>query len=122
MLNETLDLLKVYLSKTEVSPEAIPKLIEDVYRSLRNLGPEPAETPVPLIEIKDTVTDDYIICLEDGRRMKILKRHLNQKYGMTPEAYRTKWGLPDDYPMVAKNYALQRSTIAKDQGLGRKVG
>jgi len=124
MLNETLDLLKIYLANTEVRPQDIPKLIADTYRSLVELegSPPVVASGVAKIRIEDSVTDDHIVCLEDGRRLKILKRHLNQKYGMTPEEYRTKWGLPSDYPMVAKNYAAQRSTIAKEQGLGRRVG
>lgn len=118
MLDKTLELLKTYLSNNSVAPDALPGLIRDVYGALKALE---GQQPVPSIRIEDTVTDDYIICLEDGRKLKILKRHLQQTYGMTPEAYREKWGLPADYPMVAKNYGLQRSKIAKAQGLGKNV-
>jgi predicted transcriptional regulator len=114
MQSHVFELLKIYLARTEVPPGELPKLLRD----MDNLFMEPGITPE--VRIEDTVTDDYIICLEDGRRMKILKRHIQQTYGMTPDEYRKKWNLPSDYPMVAKNYGLTRSAIAKEQGLGKR--
>ena len=114
MNKELIDFLKVYVTYNYVPPEVLPTLMI----SLKNLFNGQVEIPT---NIQDTITDDYIVCLEDGRHMKILKRHLQQTYGMTPEEYRLKWKLPPDYPMVAKNYALQRSSIAKGQGLGKRA-
>lgn len=121
MIDKTLDLLKVYLASNQVEPTVLPQLIQDTYRCLVSLEEVPpmGESPSK-VDIDATVTDDYIVCLEDGRKLKILKRHLNQTYGLSPEEYRKKWGLPSDYPMVAKNYAAERSRIAKNQGLGVK--
>jgi predicted transcriptional regulator len=98
-------------------------LIQSVYRSLSTAGeaeaaPAPAQSPA--VPIKKSVFPDYIVCLEDGKKLKMLKRHLQTSYGLTPEAYRTKWGLPRDYPMVAPSYAAMRSGLAKKIGLGRK--
>ncbi len=81
--------------------------------------PEPEKAPVPAVAIADSLTEDYLICLEDGKPFKSLKRHLRTKFDMTPEAYREKWGLPHDYPMVAPNYAKERSKLAKKMGLGK---
>lgn len=118
MIDKTLDLLKSYLATNTVPPGELPKLLQSVHDALSSLG-KPQE---PISKIEDTVTDDYIICLEDGRKLQILKRHLRQRYGMTPEEYRKKWNLPSDYPMVAKSYGKKRSAIAKAQGLGRPSG
>lgn len=115
MKTEVFELLKVYLLNNTVDVEKFPKLLKELGFLSQE---EKIETPV---DIKQTITDDYIICLEDGRKMKILKRHLQQAYGMTPDQYRRKWNLPDDYPMVAKNYATQRSVIAKEQGFGKRA-
>jgi predicted transcriptional regulator len=99
-------------------------LIEQVYKSLANVGNEPVvteERPQPAVAIKKSVTPDYIVCLEDGKKLKMLKRHLKTAYNMSPEEYRDRWGLPADYPMVAPNYARQRSSLAKQIGLGTRA-
>jgi len=98
----------------------LPQLINQVYNSLANIGsapPPPAERPQPAVPVKKSVFPDYIVCLEDGKKLKMLKRHLKTAYNMTPEAYRERWGLTTDYPMVAPNYARQRSRLAKEIGL-----
>jgi predicted transcriptional regulator len=119
----TADLVSAYLAHNSLQKSDIPALIASVHASLQALGaPKPApeaERPVPAIPIKKSVTPDYIVSLEDGRRYKSLKRHLSGR-GLTPEQYREKWGLPHDYPMVAPNYAKQRSELAKSMGLGRQ--
>jgi MucR family transcriptional regulator, transcriptional regulator of exopolysaccharide biosynthesis len=119
----TADLVSAYLAHNAVQKSDIPALIVSVHGSLQALGaPKPApaaERPVPAVSIKKSITPDYIISLEDGRQYKSLKRHLGGR-GLTPEQYREKWGLPSDYPMVAPNYAKQRSELAKSMGLGRK--
>jgi predicted transcriptional regulator len=100
----------------------VPELIQTVFDTLSGLGSEEAAPAAltPAVPIKRSVTDDYIICLEDGKKLKMLKRHLMTSYSMTPEEYRAKWGLKADYPMVAPNYALKRQELAKKIGLGRK--
>lgn len=101
----------------------MPELIRQVYESLSSLLPTPAEQlekPRPAVSIKRSVTREYIVCLEDGKRLKMLKRHLKTIYDMTPDEYRKRWGLPDDYPMVAPAYAQQRSASARKIGLGSK--
>jgi predicted transcriptional regulator len=112
------------LANNTVPAIEIPALIERVYKSLSGLGtdtPAPSnnsERPQPAVPIRKSVMPDYIICLEDGKKLKMLKRHLKTAYSMTPEQYRERWGLPSDYPMVAPNYAKTRSRLAKDIGLG----
>ena len=121
----TRDIVSAYVSANSVAPEALPSLITDIYETLERLeeGVESAlTTQEPAVPIENSVTDDVIICLEDGLPFKSLKRHLRTKYELTPEAYREKWGLPFDYPMVAPNYAKQRSELARASGLGRKKG
>jgi predicted transcriptional regulator len=102
----------------------LPKLIEDVYQALRSIGSEEAvvaeERPEPAVPIKKSVTPDFVICLEDGKKLKMLKRYLKARFDMTPEDYRERWGLPADYPMVAPNYAKQRQALAKKIGLGTR--
>ncbi|GBQ58046.1 Ros/MucR family transcriptional regulator [Komagataeibacter swingsii DSM 16373] len=101
----------------------LPDLIRNVYHALSAAGRpvnEP-EKPQPAVPIKRSVFPDYIICLEDGKKLKMLKRHLHSAYGMTPEQYRERWGLPAEYPMVAPNYAERRSSLAREIGLGRKI-
>jgi predicted transcriptional regulator len=115
MIDRTLDLVKTYVSTNPIQATELGNLIRTVYETLSTLSEPPILTP----DISETVTDDYIVCLEDGRRLQILKRHLKQRYNMTPEEYRAKWKLPADYPMVAKNYGKRRSEIARAQGLGR---
>lgn len=112
--------------KYQVAAETLPKLIQSVWRSLATPGtaePAPAPTPLtPAVPIRKSVFPDHIVCLEDGAKMKMLKRHLRNSYGMTPHQYRQKWGLRVDYPVVAPNYASHRSSLAKQIGLGRKPG
>ena len=100
----------------------LPKLIQQVFKALSRVsaGTAPLEIPQPAVPIKRSVTPDYIVCLDDGKKLKMLKRHLKTSYGLTPDAYRIRWGLPADYPMVAPNYAAQRSALAKKIGLGTK--
>ena len=122
----TADIVSAYVSNNKVGSAEIGKLIEDVHVALKraplaDATPEP-EPLVPAVPVRKSVTPDYIISLEDGRKFKSLKRHLQGTYGMTPEEYRAKWGLPRDYPMVAPNYAKARSDLAKKMGLGRKSG
>ena len=117
MNQEMLDFVKVYVTHNQVAPEALPNLLLSLQKVFEGSVAPEGKQPY---NINDTVFDDYIVCLEDGRHMKILRRHLQQAYGMTAEEYRAKWGLPSDYPMVAKTYSKQRSTIAKGQGLGKK--
>jgi predicted transcriptional regulator len=121
----TADIVSAYVSNNAVDAGALSKLIEDVHLALVRApaaAAEPEEKPlVPAVPIRKSVTPDYIISLEDGRKFKSLKRHLQGTYGMTPDEYRAKWGLPRDYPMVAPNYAKARSELAKRMGLGRKA-
>ncbi|AWN52175.1 MucR family transcriptional regulator [Methylobacterium sp. 17Sr1-1] len=118
------DIVSAYVTRNSVPVGELPALIASTHSALTKLGgpAEPAkeERPAPLMPIKKTVTPDYLISLEDGRQYRTLKRHLAGR-GLTPEQYRTKWGLPPDYPMVAANYAAQRSELAKSFGLGRKA-
>ena len=123
ILGLTAQIVSAHVSKNQVGTEALPSLIQSVYRSLSTAGeaeaaPAPAQTPA--VPIKKSVFPDYIVCLEDGKKLKMLKRHLQTSYGLSPDAYRAKWGLPRDYPMVAPNYAATRSGLAKRIGLGRK--
>jgi len=123
----TADVVAAYVKNNPVPVSALPDLIASVAASLNGLvnGAAPAqvvEPQKPAVPIKKSVTPDYIISLEDGKRFKSLKRHLKTSYGMTPDEYRTKWNLPSDYPMVAPNYSASRSALAKTMGLGRKPG
>ncbi|MDX8479064.1 MucR family transcriptional regulator [Mesorhizobium sp. VK24D] len=123
LIELTADIVSAYVSKNAVPVASLPELIESVNSSLSKIGQraEP-ETPalVPAVNPKRSVFPDYIVCLEDGKKFKSLKRHLGVHYGLTPNEYREKWGLKPDYPMVAPNYAAQRSVLAKSSGLGRK--
>jgi predicted transcriptional regulator len=110
-----------YVSNNAVPVGEMPQLIERVFATLTGLGievPVEPEMPKPVVPIKNSIRPDYIICLEDGKRMKMLKRHLRVAYNMSPEEYRQRWGLPATYPMVAPNYSKQRSKLAKEFGLG----
>src|SRR3954454_15715938 len=123
ILGLTAQIVSAHVSKNQVGMDALPSLIQSVYRSLSTAGEfEPAAAPLqaPAVPIKKSVFPDYIVCLEDGKKLKMLKRHLQTSYGLSPDAYRTKWSLPRDYPMVAPTYAATRSTLAKSIGLGRK--
>lgn len=125
ILRMAVDVVAAYVSKNALPAGQIPDVIQTVYSSLSQIdvptAEVKAEAPRPAVPVKKSVTPDYIICLEDGKKLKMLKRHLRTTYDMTPEEYRGKWGLPADYPMVAPNYAAQRSDFAKKIGLGRKV-
>ncbi|MGK9170089.1 MucR family transcriptional regulator [Inquilinus limosus] len=124
LMNLTTQIVAAHVGNNTVAISDLPGLIEQVYRALNGLGTEPApvaEKPQPAVPIKKSVTPDYIICLEDGKQLKMLKRHLKTAYNMTPDEYRERWGLPADYPMVAPNYAKQRSKLAKQIGLGTRA-
>lgn len=116
------DIVSAYVGANQVAPQDLPALIRTVYSALEEVSSVTqvvAETAQePAVSVKKSVTAEYIICLEDGKKFKSLKRHLRTRYGMTPEEYRAKWGLPHDYPMVAPNYAKARSDLAKRMGLG----
>ncbi|GHE67516.1 MucR family transcriptional regulator [Camelimonas fluminis] len=120
----TADIVASFVANNRVERDQLPALIASVHASLQRLGqgaaPAAEEAPQPAVPVKRSVTPDYIICLEDGKRFKSLRRHLRTAYDMTPEDYRARWGLPADYPMVAPNYAASRSALAKSMGLGRK--
>ncbi len=121
LLDMTTKVITAYLSNNSVETGKVPDLIDSVYKCLEELSVvEPnANTQSGQIPIKKTVQPDYIICLEDGKKLKMLKRHLRTNFHMSPEEYRAKWGLPSDYPMVAPNYAARRSAFAKKIGLGK---
>jgi predicted transcriptional regulator len=124
LLELTADLVSAYVSNNPVPAAELPNLIAEVHAALGRVGsvPEqaPAEKQKPAVNPKRSIFDDYIVCLEDGKKFKSLKRHLMTHYGLTPEQYREKWGLEPNYPMVAPNYAAARSALAKKTGLGRK--
>ncbi|MFN7109227.1 MucR family transcriptional regulator [Brevundimonas sp. PWP3-1b1] len=123
LLEMTADIVSAYVGNNSVSADALPSLIANIHAALSGVSngpveaePEPKEPAVP---IRKSIAPDFLICLEDGRKFKSLKRHLRTKYDMSPEDYRAKWGLPKDYPMVAPNYAKARSELAKSMGLGQ---
>jgi predicted transcriptional regulator len=118
----TAQIVSAHVSKNNVMPDALPALIQDVYRTLSTVGREPAQAdkPTPAVPVKKSVFADHIICLEDGKKLKMLKRHLKTSFNLTPDQYRERWGLPADYPMVAPDYASHRSSLAKKIGLGTK--
>ena len=126
VLKMAVEIVSAYVSNNDVSAAQVPDLINTIYSSLNTLNGSSSingtESPRPAVSIRRSITPDYIICLEDGKKLKMLMRHLRASYGITPDEYRTKWGLPPDYPMVAPNYAEQRSNFAKKIGLGRKKG
>ncbi|NGP18660.1 MucR family transcriptional regulator [Devosia aurantiaca] len=119
------DIVSAYVSHNSVSPGDLTKLIAEVHGALRalqtNEAPVQVEELKPAVPVKKSIASDYIICLEDGKKFKSLKRHLRTHYNLSPEEYREKWGLPADYPMVAPSYSATRSKLAKDNGLGRKA-
>jgi predicted transcriptional regulator len=124
LLALTTEIVAAHVSNNTVAVGDLPVLINQVYHSLVNIGSIPAssvERPQPAVPLKKSVHADYIVCLEDGKKLKMLKRHLKTAYNMTPEAYRERWGLAADYPMVAPNYARQRSRLAKEIGLGTRA-
>ncbi|MFC3079905.1 MucR family transcriptional regulator [Phenylobacterium terrae] len=123
VIEMTADIVSAYVGNNSVSAAELPNLIQSVHRALAGIstGGEVVETAPkePAVPIRRSITPDYLVCLEDGRKFKSLKRHLRTKYNMSPEEYRAKWGLPKDYPMVAPNYAKARSDLAKQMGLGQ---
>jgi predicted transcriptional regulator len=125
LLALTAEIVSAHVANNSVGQSDVPELIQSIYGKLTELASGEDASSVeltPAVPIKKSVTGDYIICLEDGKKLKMLKRHLMTAYGMTPEEYRAKWGLRPDYPMVAPNYALKRQELAKKIGLGRKPG
>ena len=118
----TAKIVSAHVAKNQLATEALPALIQSVYHSLAVVGEVEVEQEpqAPAVPVKRSVFPEFIVCLEDGKRLKMLKRHLKISYDMTPDEYRMKWGLPRNYPMVAPIYAAQRSTLAKKFGLGRK--
>jgi len=124
ILKMTAQIVSAYVSHNELPGSQIPEVIKSVYGTLESQKSGDAaaaqEPPKPAVSVRKSVTPDYIVCLEDGKKLKMLKRHLRTTYNMTPEEYRAKWSLAADYPMVAPNYAAQRSAFAKKIGLGRK--
>lgn len=124
ILSLTAKIVAAHVSKNAVPVDELPTLIRSVHASLSGLdrgSDAAAERPQPAVPIKRSVTADYLVCLEDGKKLKMLKRHLKTAYNMTPEQYRERWGLSPDYPMVAPNYARQRSRLAKEIGLGTRA-
>ncbi|AVM75337.1 Ros/MucR family transcriptional regulator [Magnetospirillum gryphiswaldense] len=122
LLSLTTEIVAAHVANNSVAVADLPQLINEVYRTLASVGSAPSapERPQPAVAVKKSVNPDYIICLEDGKKLKMLKRHLKTAYNMSPEEYRDRWGLPADYPMVAPNYAAHRSSLAKKIGLGTK--
>lgn len=121
MVASVAKIVSAYVGRNEIPPSDVPALIQTVHRSLAALrgGAAPAGSLQPAVSVRKSIGHDYIVCLEDGRKFKSLKRHLRAAYSMTPEQYREKWGLPSDYPMVAPGYAKRRSELAKNMGLGQ---
>ena len=115
-------IVSAYVSKNSLPSGELPQLIKTVHEALRNPGQAAASPLEPAVPIKKSIKPDYVICLEDGKKLKMLKRHLRTSFNMTPDEYRRKWGLSSDYPMVAPKYAARRSELAKIIGLGRKPG
>lgn len=123
LITLTSDIVAAHVSNNNVAVSDVSSLIHNVHAALANLNqqdPAPEAKPEPAVSVRASIKPDYIICLEDGKKLKMLKRHLMTHYQMTPEDYRTKWNLPADYPMVAPNYAEQRRSLAKKIGLGTK--
>ena len=126
LLRMTAEVVASYVRQNAVAADRLPELINAVHDSLKNVNgqtsaPIPEQPAKPAVAIRKSVNPDFLICLEDGKKLKMLKRHLRTTYNMSPDEYRTKWGLPPDYPMVAPNYAAQRSDFAKRIGLGRSA-
>lgn len=125
LLTLTAQIVAAHVGHNSVNADALPQLINAVYQSLRNINQPAAAAPEkrqPAVSPRRSIFPEYIICLEDGKKLKMLKRHLKTAYNMTPEQYRERWSLPPDYPMTAPNYAKQRSKLAKQIGLGTKSG
>ena len=123
VLSLTAEIVAAHVSNNTVPLADLPALIQQVFQTLSAIGngEQQQPRPEPAVAVKKSVMPDYIVCLEDGKKLKMLKRHLKTAYNMTPEKYRERWGLPSDYPMVAPNYAKQRSQLARELGLGTKT-
>jgi len=122
LMRMTTDIVASFLTHNSVPADSVPEMIKSVYATMKEISGEPAKPEPkakPAVPVSRSVTDDYIVCLEDGKKLKMLKRYLRSQYDMSPEDYRRKWGLPADYPMVAPNYSKRRSEFAKEIGLGR---
>ncbi len=121
LLALTTEIVAAHVANNTVAVSDLPQLINEVYKSLCSVGSAPVapERPQPAVPVKKSVTPDYIVCLEDGKKLKMLKRHLMSHYNLTPDQYRERWSLPADYPMVAPNYAIRRQVLAKKIGLGK---
>ena len=124
LITLTSDIVAAHVSNNSVAVDEVPKLIQNIYGALSGLGaaPQEEEKLQPAVSVRSSVKSDHIVCLEDGKKMKMLKRHLMTDHGLTPAEYRARWGLPADYPMVAPDYAEKRRVLAKQIGLGRKPG
>jgi predicted transcriptional regulator len=123
LITLTADIVSAHVSNNSVAVNDVPGLIQNIHSALSQLGtttPEPEVKQEPAVSVRASIKPDYIVCLEDGKKLKMLKRHLMTHYNLTPEQYRAKWNLPADYPMVAPNYAEQRRTLAKKIGLGTR--
>ena len=125
LITLTSDIVAAHVSNNDVAVGDLPSLITNVYNALANLGETPVveeAKPQPAVAVRNSVKPDYIVCLEDGKKLKMLKRYIRTNFNLSPEEYRARWGLPADYPMVAPNYAEKRRDLAKKIGLGRKPG
>jgi predicted transcriptional regulator len=125
LITLTSDIVAAHVGNNDVAAADVPALITNVYAALAGLGEAPVvedAKPQPAVSVRSSVKPDYIVCLEDGKKLKMLKRYLRTNYNMSPEEYRARWGLPADYPMVAPSYAEKRRDLAKKIGLGRKPG
>jgi predicted transcriptional regulator len=122
ILGLTAQIVSAHIANNAVATESLPALIQEIYKTLSNIGKETvvADRLQPAVAVKKSIFADYLVCLEDGKKLKMLKRHLQTSYGLSPEQYRERWNLPADYPMVAPNYARHRSNLAKKIGLGTK--
>jgi predicted transcriptional regulator len=124
LLELTANIISSHVSNNAVTPDSLPEFIKSVHASLSTVTGDARhsrDAPLrPAVPIKKSISNDYIVCLEDGKKLKMLRRHLKRAFGMTPEQYRSRWGLPSDYPMVAPSYAAKRSELAKKMGLGTK--
>ncbi len=123
LLGLTADIVSAYVSNNTIAEDQLPTFINTIHQSLANLGnesPASRSSKEPAVPIEQSIHNDYLICLEDGKKLKMLRRYLKKTYNLTPEEYRLRWGLPDDYPMVAPSYSLKRRALAKEIGLGKK--
>ncbi len=122
LLGLTAQIVSAHIAHNSVATESLPALIQEIYKTLSNVGKETVtiDRPQPAVAVKKSIFPDYLVCLEDGKKLKMLKRHLQTSYNLTPDQYRERWGLTPDYPMVAPNYARHRSSLAKKIGLGTK--